>query len=88
MSLMSETTEPEPMAMQAIQHAAHASSLDIPRGHVGPYWLPGTGRLIWWTGRVAIGLRHEGLQRSETISTSEEWIQRLMIEARSPGWVN
>ena len=30
--------------------------MSIPPGHVGPVVL-GTGRLVWWTGRVAIGLR-------------------------------
>ncbi len=32
--------------------------LDLPRGYVGPARLPGSGQLIFWTGRVAIGLRH------------------------------
>lgn len=32
--------------------------MDLPRGYVGPARLPGSGRLIFWTGRVAIGLRH------------------------------
>ena len=31
----------------------------IPRGHVGPYFMSGLGRMVWWTGRVAIGLRYE-----------------------------
>jgi hypothetical protein len=30
----------------------------VPRGYVGPVALPGTGRMIWWTGRIAIGLRY------------------------------
>ena len=25
----------------------------------GPIALPGSGRVVWWTGRVAIGLRYE-----------------------------
>ena len=33
--------------------------VDIPPGHLGPMVLPGTQRTIWWTGRVAIGLRYE-----------------------------
>ncbi|MGA0609102.1 hypothetical protein [Caldimonas sp. KR1-144] len=72
----------------AIQHASHASSLDIPHGHVGPYWLPGTGRLIWWTGRVAIGLRHENAPRADGMSTSEQWVQQLLIDTQPRGWVN
>jgi len=44
----------------------HASLLDramppisLSSGYVGPVWLSGTGRMIWWTGRVAIGLRYQ-----------------------------
>jgi hypothetical protein len=89
MSFFPRSTEAGASAAQApIQHAAHASSLDIPRGHVGPYWLPGTGRLIWWTGRVAIGLRHEGPARTDAISVSEEWVQQLLIDARPRAWLN
>ena len=29
----------------------------VPDGYTGPVALPGTGRVIWWTGRIAIGLR-------------------------------
>ena len=32
---------------------------EIPSGYVGPIRLAATGRLVWWTGRVAIGLRHQ-----------------------------
>ncbi|MEY4564189.1 MAG: hypothetical protein RLZZ618_3466 [Pseudomonadota bacterium] len=31
----------------------------VPPGHIGPVRLPDSGRMVWWTGRVAIGLRHE-----------------------------
>jgi len=30
----------------------------VPRGYVGPVALPGTGRIVYWTGRIAIGLRY------------------------------
>jgi hypothetical protein len=30
----------------------------VPQGYVGPVALPGTGRIIFWTGRIAIGLRY------------------------------
>ncbi len=36
-----------------------APPVDLPRGYVGPARLPGSGQLIYWTGRVAIGLRHQ-----------------------------
>ncbi len=30
----------------------------VPKGYVGPVALPGTGRMVFWTGRIAIGLRY------------------------------
>jgi hypothetical protein len=30
----------------------------VPQGYVGPVALPGTGRMVFWTGRIAIGLRY------------------------------
>ena len=55
----------------------------VPPGHVGPVMLPGTGRMVWWTGRVAIGLRHEAPRRSEAMSRSALWLQDLMLQARA-----
>ena len=49
--------------------------------HVGPVALP-TGRVVWWTGRVAIGLRHERDRRLEPQSRSAQWIQELMLATR------
>lgn len=43
----------------APQPAQATPPLDLPRGYVGPARLPGSGQLIFWTGRVAIGLRHQ-----------------------------
>ena len=51
----------------------------VPPGHVGPVMLPGTGRMVWWTGRVAIGLRHEPLRRNDMLSQSAVWLQDLML---------
>ena len=58
-----------------------APPMDVPAGYVGPAWLPGTGRMIWWTGRVAIGLRHSAPRRVETGagSVSADWVQSLML---------
>lgn len=36
----------------------------VPRGYVGPVALPGTGRMVWWTGRIAIGLRYPPQKKS------------------------
>jgi len=68
-----------PIAMAAADHAA----LAIPPGHVGPLVLPGTGRVVWWTGRVAIGLRHEASRKpSPAVSGSALWIQALLQGSR------
>ena len=56
-----------------------APPVPVPPGHVGPVMLPGTGRMIYWTGRVAIGLRHEPVRRSEMLSQSALWLQDLML---------
>jgi hypothetical protein len=53
--------------------------VDIPPGHVGPVVLPGTGRLVYWTGRVAIGLRHQAPARCEVVPQSALWVQDLML---------
>lgn len=44
----------------------------------GPVDLPGTGRQIWWTGRVAIGLRFEPV-RSNPLCGAETWIQEQVL---------
>lgn len=57
--------------------------IPVPPGHVGPVMLPGTGRMVWWTGRVAIGLRHEAPRHYEMTSSSALWLQDLMLRTRS-----
>jgi hypothetical protein len=37
----------------------------VPQGYVGPVALPGTGRIVFWTGRIAIGLRYAPSQRTQ-----------------------
>ncbi len=69
-------------AAGAIRRHAGTPPISIPPGHVGPLVLPGSGRLVYWTGRVAIGLRHE--RRSdpdEPMSQSALWVQNTMIGA-------
>jgi hypothetical protein len=51
----------------------------IPPGHIGPVVLPGSGRMIWWTGRVAIGLRHQPTRNFGPITQSAQWVQSLML---------
>jgi hypothetical protein len=39
--------------------SAVSPPLAVPPGYVGRWVVPATGQVVWWTGRVAIGLRHE-----------------------------
>jgi hypothetical protein len=56
-----------------------APPVPIPPGHIGPVVLPGTGRTVWWTGRVAIGLRHQPMRDFGPITQSALWVQNLML---------
>ena len=62
-----------------IRHNAFAPPVPIPPGHVGPVVLPGSGRMIWWTGRVAIGLRHQPEKNIGAFTQSALWIQDVML---------
>lgn len=53
--------------------------VEIPPGHIGPVVLPDSGRLVWWTGRVAIGLRHQPQRHFDMPSQSALWLQSLML---------
>ena len=55
--------------------------LDVPEGYVGPLTLPGNNRTVYWTGRVAIGLRHQPPQFSAVPGQSAIWIQDLLLAA-------
>jgi hypothetical protein len=67
-----------------IDHSSAAPPVPIPRGHIGEFVIPGTGKRIWWTGRVAIGLRHQPVRCLEPVAQSSLWIQGLML-GRSKG---
>lgn len=53
--------------------------MDIPEGHVGPVLLSDSGRTVWWTGRVAIGLRYQTPRNVDASSQSALWIQDVML---------
>jgi hypothetical protein len=53
--------------------------IEIPEGHIGPVLLSDTGRTVWWTGRVAIGLRYEPRRHLDATSHSALWIQDVML---------
>lgn len=55
------------------------SRRNIPDGHVGPVLLSDTGRSVWWTGRVAIGLRYEPPRHKEAFGQSALWLQRMLL---------
>ena len=55
----------------------------LPPGYRGPVCLPGNGRTVWWTGRVAIGLRHQPPQFALAASASGAWLQDLMLARRA-----
>jgi hypothetical protein len=62
-----------------IDHSSTAPPVPIPRGHIGEFVIPGTGKRIWWTGRVAIGLRHQPVRCLDPVAKSSLWIQGLML---------
>lgn len=67
-----------------IERLDDPTSISIPEGHVGPIVLS-SGRMIYWTGRVAIGLRHQPARREhETLSHGAAWIQNVMLRSRTP----
>jgi hypothetical protein len=70
---------------ESIQNHASAPPVNVAPGIVGLISLPGTGKLVWWTGRVAIGLRHEPERHTQTMSQSAQWLQNLMLS--KPGKV-
>jgi hypothetical protein len=55
-----------------------ALPIEVPAGYIGPLTFPGNGKTVYWTGRVAIGLRHEQ-PRHQGVTQSSLWIQDLLI---------
>ena len=62
--------------------------VQVPPGHVGPVVLPGTGRMVWWTGRVAIGLRHQPTHHFGPVTQSALWVQSLMLHKGGGGFAS
>ncbi len=63
-----------------------APPVRVPPGHTGPVVLPGTGRMVWWTGRVAIGLRHQPTRNFGPMTQSATWIQSVMLQGSPRGF--
>jgi hypothetical protein len=53
----------------------------VPSGFIGAMMLPGSNRKIWWTGRVAIGLRYERQQDAGSLTQSAAWIQHVLLDS-------
>ena len=64
-----------------IAHSSESPPVPIPRGHVGDFVIPGTGKRVWWTGRVAIGLRYQPQRCMEPVGRSAMWIQGVLLGA-------
>ena len=56
-----------------------ALPIEVPAGYTGPLTFPGNGKTVWWTGRVAIGLRHQPTRSFGPITQSALWVQSLML---------
>jgi hypothetical protein len=73
-------------ACNAFGGSSNADGVELPaalrRGYVGPVFLPGTGREVWWTGRVAIGLRYTRAVHTMQTTRGETWLQGLLLRAR------
>lgn len=63
----------------SIERSAASPPAPIPPGYVGEFVMPGTGRVVWWTGRVAIGLLYQPKRNFETSSRSSLWLQDVMV---------
>jgi hypothetical protein len=68
-------------ATTSIRLNRDAMSLNLPADYTGPLTLPGNGRTVYWTGRVAIGLRHQATQFA-AIGQSALWIQDVLLGER------
>ena len=80
-----ERTTPPRSALRGVRRAEQPTPpVPIPPGHVGPVVLPGSGRMVYWTGRVAIGLRHERPGFDEPVPHSTLWVQDLMLGSGMP----
>ena len=78
-NMSSEHRNTTTLRHNGIDHSSSAPPVTIPPGHVGEFVIPGTGRRVWWTGRVAIGLLHQPERRVESSAQSSMWIQTLML---------
>jgi hypothetical protein len=68
--------------LASLSRSSAAPPVAVPAGYTGPVALPGTNRHVYWTGRVAIGLRYEKRAQYGPTSQSAIWVQNLMLAQR------
>jgi hypothetical protein len=68
---------PVPPAIDSF--SAGELGIEVPKGHIGPVLLSGTGRTVWWTGRVAIGLRYQPPRHAEAFGPSAPQLQDALL---------
>jgi hypothetical protein len=74
------TFQPRAPNSPEIQNQDSAPPVHVPPGHIGPLALPGSGRMVWWTGRVAIGLRHQPTHHFGPMTQSSLWVQSVLLD--------
>lgn len=84
--MSSELQDASTSRQYGIDLSSSAPPVVIPSSHVGEFVIPGTGRRVWWTGRVAIGLRYQPERNFERPAQSALWVQELLLS--KPGRAN
>lgn len=79
--VMTETVASNDESVRLANDSIRAGDLgiEVPKGHIGPVLLSETGRTVWWTGRVAIGLRYQPQRYSEQYGQSALWLQDVLL---------
>ena len=77
--MASEHLDATKVRSNVIHQNSAAPPMAMPPGHIGEFVIPGTGRLVWWTGRVAIGLLHQPQRYFEPVTQSLLWLQELIL---------
>ena len=67
---------------RAIQRSDASRPAGIPPAYIGLATLPGTGRVVYWTGKVAVGLRYENPARADIGQHAERIQAALLGKAR------
>ena len=82
-AMMTHTVAANYESVRPVNGSIRAGDLgiEVPKGHIGPVLLSETGRTIWWTGRVAIGLRYQRPRYSESYGQSALWVQDVLLRS-------